>query len=473
MPGFPDQFRDLAGFSSQGLSYSTPSNTAVKMLDALINQAIYHYNDEQLGGWAGTAEKMFEADPDFAMGKIFTLGLECFASNREKTAEPRKKLFDLSSKSKTLNLTSLEKMHLKAAELMTSEDYYGAMVAFEDILAKYPLDAYALHMAYFLALTTGHTSRLRDTPASVVKEYKPGMPFYGHVHGKLCFGQGEMGDYEASEISGRLALDHFPLDNWSHHALAHNFEESGRALQGSKFLQNSEPQWTQGTTFSHHLWWHTSLFYVQLGEFESALTLYDDTIGPMTLKDGGNFPLSDGSALLMRLQLEGVDIGDRAREQAAKWESHDEDFVSLFYDGHSCFTNLMAGNMAENTKWMENMREYIAGDRKGWNKEVTEKVGLPLMEGITQFFAGDYARAVEILNPVMPDVQKMIQGSGAQKDIFQQILLHSCVRSGTPGDLANAREMMDQKLVRRKIKEHTPLNKRFMEKMMTVHQTQG
>ena len=109
MPGFPDQFRDLAGFSSQGLSYSTPSNTAVKMLDALINQAIYHYNDEQLGGWAGTAEKMFEADPDFAMGKIFTLGLECFASNREKTAEPRKKLFDLSNQSKTLNLTSLEK----------------------------------------------------------------------------------------------------------------------------------------------------------------------------------------------------------------------------------------------------------------------------------------------------------------------------------------------------------------------------
>ena len=66
------------------------------------------------------------------------------------------------------------------------------------------------------------------------------MPFYGHVHGKLCFGQGEMGEYEASEISGRLALDHFPLDNWSHHALSHNFE--------------------------------------------SALTLYDDTIGPMTLK---------------------------------------------------------------------------------------------------------------------------------------------------------------------------------------------
>ena len=33
------------------------------------------------------------------------------------------------------------------------------------------------------------------------------------------------------ELSGRLALDYLPLDNWAHHALAHNFEESGRPLQ--------------------------------------------------------------------------------------------------------------------------------------------------------------------------------------------------------------------------------------------------
>ena len=74
--------------------------------------------------------------------------------------------------------------------------------------------------------------------------------------------------------------------------------------------------------------------------------------------------MSDGSSLLMRLQLEGVDIGDRAREQASKWESHDEDFVSLFYDGHSCFANLMAGDTVANDKLMDNMRDYIRGYRK-------------------------------------------------------------------------------------------------------------
>ena len=144
------------------------------------------------------------------------------------------------------------------------------METFEKILRKYPRDAYALQMAYFLALTTGHTQKLRDIPASVVTEYTTSTPFYGHLHGKLCFGQGETGDYVSGELSGRLALDYLPLDNWAHHALAHNFEESGRPLQvtfsnddiilnvcncqGSKFLSHTEDQWTQGTTFSLHLW---------------------------------------------------------------------------------------------------------------------------------------------------------------------------------------------------------------------------
>jgi hypothetical protein len=49
-------------------------------------------------------------------------------------------------------------MHVSvAAEKMVGEDYWGAMVEFESILAEYPLDPYSLHMAYFLALTIGNS----------------------------------------------------------------------------------------------------------------------------------------------------------------------------------------------------------------------------------------------------------------------------------------------------------------------------
>ena len=95
-----------------------------------------------------------------------------------------------------------------------------------------------------------------------------------------------------------MALDHCRLDNWSHHALAHNFEESNRPLQGSLFLANTVDDWKrvrfvqqrinlhliQGSNFEHHLRWHAALLEVALGNFEEALTMYDEYVGPLTLK---------------------------------------------------------------------------------------------------------------------------------------------------------------------------------------------
>ena len=37
MSNFPTNFRDVAGFAGDGLEFSTTSNTALKMYDALVN----------------------------------------------------------------------------------------------------------------------------------------------------------------------------------------------------------------------------------------------------------------------------------------------------------------------------------------------------------------------------------------------------------------------------------------------------
>ena len=73
--------------------------------------------------------------------------------------------------------------------------------------------------------------------------------------------------------------------------------------------------------------------------------------------------MSDASSLLLRLELAGVDVKERARELVSLWENH-HDFVSLFYDGHACFNNLMAGDTAANNILLDNMREYIKDNRK-------------------------------------------------------------------------------------------------------------
>ena len=129
--------------------------------------------------------EMFAADPDFAMGTIMTNTMELFGVPPSQAEQPRQKLVTLSTSSQAATLTQLEKYHLEAGLLLAQEDYkvggldfimtlvfilycftlflcyQGAMDRFEDILRKYPRDAYALQMAYFLALTTGHTAKLR------------------------------------------------------------------------------------------------------------------------------------------------------------------------------------------------------------------------------------------------------------------------------------------------------------------------
>ena len=44
------------------------------------------------------------------------------------------------------------------ANVGSPQDLMGAMLTFERVLVAHPLDPYALHMAYFLALTTGQSS---------------------------------------------------------------------------------------------------------------------------------------------------------------------------------------------------------------------------------------------------------------------------------------------------------------------------
>jgi hypothetical protein len=53
---FPGHFRDLAGMRADGMAFSSPSDTAVKMLDALIHQVVYHFDNPTLGGQDGTIQ---------------------------------------------------------------------------------------------------------------------------------------------------------------------------------------------------------------------------------------------------------------------------------------------------------------------------------------------------------------------------------------------------------------------------------
>ena len=187
----------------------------------------------------------------------------------------------------------------------------------------------------------------------------------------------------------------------------------------------------------------------------------------------------------MRLHMEGVQTGSRAQEVARAYKDSLE-YRGLFYDGHACFGTLLADDRDTHRKLLESVHDYLDGQRSGWNKEVTQRVGLPLLEGITQYFDRDYSKSVATLAPIMTEVQTKIQGSRAQKDVFRQILLSAAIKSGAKADLAQAKQVglisskrhldwyiyhqvLAKELEESGLENHKAVNQRIMDRILAIH----
>ena len=96
------------------------------------------------------------------------------------------------------------------------------------------------------------------------------------------------------------------------------------------------------------------------------------------------------------------------------------------------------------------------------------KLGVQLVQGITSYFDGDYNKSVDLLSGIMAELQTVIQGSTAQKDVFRQILLDACIRSGSATNLALARDIIDKRMAEMNLKSHTPANQRMLEKILLM-----
>ena len=98
----------------------------------------------------------------------------------------------------------------------------------------------------------------------------------------------------------------------------HCLEMTGRAKDGLAWSRGHAPLWASAESRAQgHLWWHTSLSHVELGQFGEALDLYD---GPLmrTIRPIG-FALSDPAALLCRLDTLGCELGRRWHDLLPRW----------------------------------------------------------------------------------------------------------------------------------------------------------
>ena len=189
---------------------------------------------------------------------------------------------------------------------------YGAIVI------DRPHDMLALAVAHALDFRLGQRRMLRDRLAQALPAWNAAMPGYASVLAMYAFGLEENGQYRRAEELARRALAIDPGHPGAIHVVAHVMEMQGRAREGLAFLDKTEEAWIEGTGFSVHLAWHRALFQVEADDPASRLR---PTMRRSRRRASAEMPaLADGSALLWRLKLRNIPVGERWRELADRWE---------------------------------------------------------------------------------------------------------------------------------------------------------
>jgi tetratricopeptide (TPR) repeat protein len=386
--------------------------------------ALAHAGHEYLG-WFGdplaTLSAATAADPSFALGHVMTGVLRLLSG--EPGTSPAVQRNREASAALRAGLSSREQAHVAAFEAWADGQIHRAARIWEQILIEQPLDIWALRLAHDTYFYLGEAASQRDSIARVLPAWPAGDPLYGYILGMQAFGLEETGDYRAAERAGRRAVERNPADTWAVHAVAHVLEMEGRQREGIGWLTGLEPHWRKAPALAVHQWWHLSLFLIERGRFEEVLDIYDRQV--RATPSGALLDLVDAAALLWRLQLAGIEVGERWRDLAGDWYAHIDDHVVVFNDIHIAMVAGALKDDATLARLDQSIIRYVA-EGQGTNRDITQQVGHALVRAIAAFASGDHAGAVDQLLPVRYDIWR-IGGSHAQRDLFTQTLIAAAI----------------------------------------------
>ena len=301
-------------------------------------------------------------------------------------------------------LAHVNHAHVPALAAALDADFAAACRIYDEILAADPDDWLALWAAQLMDYFSGNADALRERSARALA-CRPQDHAVLSMH---AFALQECGFYAEATDTALRALELEPRDLRAEHAVLHVYEMRGDAAQALRWAAPRANDWHD----SHHMWWHVALFMTALERPSAALALYDRKFRDDTLA-----VLIDASALLWRLQLQGVDVGRRFAPLAARWAAHAEDAHCAFNDLHAMMAFAGAGRFDLAERLLAAQRRRLTR-AFGANYHMTRLVGHPACRALAAYGRGDF-RGAEALLRSLPPVAHRIGGSQAQRDILQ------------------------------------------------------
>ncbi|WP_122074912.1 tetratricopeptide repeat protein [Pseudophaeobacter sp. EL27] len=319
-----------------------------------------------------------------------------------------------------------ERKYVDALEAWLAGRPSRAVVLMEQVLDVDPCDALAMKLSHGIRFILGDCTGMRASVERVMPAYAPDHAARGYLLGCHSFALEETGSYEKAGIAGRQALWMAPDDAWGLHAVAHVHDMTGDAAAGLSWLEGREAAWAHCNNFRYHVWWHKALMHLDLGQIDQALMLYDTEVRKDKTDDYRD--ISNATSLLMRLELEGVAVGNRWEELSELCANRTEDGSLIFADLHYLLALSGRNRQAET----QQLVRRIHTDARTRDTEAQERMATPgcdAANGLEAFGDGNYAQAFTHLSRARGTMQ-LAGGSHAQRDVFERMTIDAGLRAG-------------------------------------------
>jgi len=389
------------------------------------------------------ASAMTQADPGAPMGYVLQAYLGLLSSEWPDALAAGEQIRALRAHAPTRN--AREQGHLEAIEVWLKGDWLGAARSLAGLSATYPDDTLALFVGHQLDFFTGAARALCERVGGALLVRDATHPHHSFLTGMHAFGLEESGQYREAEALGRAAIERHPEDVWALHAVAHVCEMTGQTDAGLALYAQGGEAWLENNFLSVHNAWHRALFLLEREDYAGVLAGYDRYLNHAE-SPGIALELLDASALLWRLRLDGIDIGERWAPLAEAWARKDPRPWYAFNDVHAVMAFIGAGRLADARSVVARLEAYAATPTADeTNAMMTARVGLPVARGLLAHGEQRYADVVAALWPVRESLA-LFGGSHAQRDAIQRTLLDALQRAGQH---EAARDLLNQRLAER------------------------
>ena len=165
-------------------------------------------------------------------------------------------------------------------------------------------------------------------------------------------------------------------------------------------------------------------------DFDSARRLYDERVWDPESDE--YLDLCNDVAMLSRMEICGIYVGQRWEPLADKISKRTNDHMITFADAHFVLALGAVGNW-EGAEDLINTFSCKGG-------KIRMEIGVPLCRALIDYRKKNYLSAYETINELRENIY-LLGGSHAQRDLFNQIMIDSAIKSKQFNDAKNLLEI--------------------------------